>query len=260
VGRSLVFRPSSAARSSPHRAGLQPRPSPCCRRPSAAPAVTAPIVAFVVPHHAGRGRRPLRSVPVVPRSTALQGGLVRCGVVVACGATLAPSAICFEGCHTHASALSGFFGSLSQVRKLQPGSTLQTRSQPPQAGARKLRPPDSQSVPGCFVRASLRSLPPQASLRSPLHTLAALRPSQGSAPRPPASCSGSFLTSTPRLRSPIRSEVLGMRFGNVVRVGGVGWLALPPPGACGIKRCPRHSRRFRARASLVQLGRSCGNA
>src|SRR5690606_37568393 len=29
--------------------------------PSAAPAVTAPIVAFVVPPHAGRGRRPFRS-------------------------------------------------------------------------------------------------------------------------------------------------------------------------------------------------------
>ena len=36
------------------------------------------------------------------------------------------------------------------------------------------------------------------------------------------------------------------------------WLALPPPGADGVKCCPRHSRRFRVRASLVQLGRFCG--
>ena len=31
-------------------------------------------------------------------------------------------------------------------------------------------------------------------------------------------------------------------------------------GRYGIKRCPRHSRRFRVRSSLVQLGHSCGNA
>ena len=30
-------------------------------------------------------------------------------------------------------------------------------------------------------------------------------------------------------------------------------LARPPPGANGVKCCPRHSRRFRVRASLVQL-------
>jgi len=38
-------------------------------------------------------------------------------------------------------------------------------------------------------------------------------------------------------------------------------LAQPPPGANGVKRCPRHSRRFlRSYRRSVQLGRSCGNA
>lgn len=50
---------------------------------------------------------PLRSSFLL---TPFRGALVRCGVGVACGATSAPSAIVFEGCHTHASAFSGFLG------------------------------------------------------------------------------------------------------------------------------------------------------
>src|SRR5690606_24235820 len=51
---------------------------------------------------------------------------------------------------------------------------------------------------------------------------------------------------TSRLRPTARSEVLGERIGNVFREAGACWLALPPPGAAGIKRCPRHSRRLTA--------------
>ena len=96
---------------------------------------------------------------------------------------------------------------------------------------------------------------PALSLRSPLQLMPLLRPPQATAefsrivlrrkshisseptartaPRP-ASTPCSFLT--PRSSPPCRLRALG------------------------IKRCPRRSRRFRTRSSLVQLGRSCGIA
>lgn len=94
---------------------------------------------------------------------------------------------------THASA-SLFFGVAGDSPGAPSVSACQTGSQPPQAGAKTLRPPDSQSVPGGFVRASLRHAPPRTSLRSALHTLAALRPSQRlRAPAPPPCCARASL-------------------------------------------------------------------
>lgn len=81
-GRSASAWPSSALRSSAHRAGRRRRcTSPCWSRPSAAPAVTAPVVAFVVPPHTGRGRRPFHSIALVPRSTSRLRPPTRGGVL-----------------------------------------------------------------------------------------------------------------------------------------------------------------------------------
>lgn len=145
---------------------------------------------------------PLRSSFLL---TPFRGALVRCGVGVACGATRAPSAICFEGCHTHASAFSGFLGG---CRKFGSARAIDAPDKKPAAAGGSTEA-SASGPPECSVRCSLRSLPPQASLRSPLHTLAALRPSQEL--RAPASGTGFVPQPVPPAPDPWRSPGRALR-------------------------------------------------
>jgi hypothetical protein len=97
-------------------------------RPSAAPAVTAPIVAFVVPPHAGRGRRP---VHCVRRSSPLHSEAP--SITAAWVWRVAPRVrlrrFVLGVPHPRLRFLR-IFGWLSKVRKLPLKSTLQKESQP----------------------------------------------------------------------------------------------------------------------------------
>lgn len=96
---------------------------------------------------------------------------------------------------------------------------------------------------------------PALSLRSPLQLMPLLRPPQATADFSPI-----VLRQSPRRKQPSPSHSSAPRFRHHVHTSHHD--SSPPCllRALGIKRCPRRSRRFRTRSSLVQLGRSCGIA
>lgn len=178
-GRSASAWPSSAARSSPHRAGRRRRfTSLCWSRPSAAPAVTAPVGRFrrssscrtrpqTLPLHCARSSLHC----VAGRARSLRRG---------CGVWRHSCAFgdCFKGCHTHAFAslvlLGGCrrFGSAICNRRSRQESCCRRQGQ----GSFGLRA--WHHAAGCSAPSSLHSAPPRTSLRSPPRIVPRLRPSQ----------------------------------------------------------------------------------
>ncbi len=136
----------SAARSSPRR--FRPPAAPfgvlsgvgCSRcRASTSDAAATPSAPFVVPPHcaAGRPRYAAAWVGVRRRASALRRFV-------------------FEGCPPTPPLLP-FSGWLAIVRAFHLKSTSQKESQPPQAGAKTLRPPAWHHAPGCCAPSSLHS-------------------------------------------------------------------------------------------------------
>mgnify|MGYP005851056949 CR=1 FL=1 len=162
-----------------------------CRPPAAPFAVLEPPVGRSRRHRSCRRFRRASSCRTRPQTSpfrssfllsALRGGLDRCGVVVACGATSAPSAICFRGA-TPTPSLPWFFWVAVEGSEAPSAIDAPDKNPAPFGRSVQVRPPVWQSVPGGFVRSSLRHAPPRTPLRYALHTLPALRPPQAAAMR-----------------------------------------------------------------------------
>jgi hypothetical protein len=158
---------------------LQPLPSPCWSRPSAAPA------AAIASDAAADPSAPLRSFLAPLHSRA---GSFRSGVAGRAAPRSAPSAIVFRGAHPRL-RFSVYRGGWRRF-----GSSIRNRrSRQEVSSLRSIRSGEAYGLAECCGWLVPRHAPPRTPLRSALHTLPALRPPQAAA------------------------ALEGMRFGNVFR-------------------------------------------